>query len=102
MMCRWQFQVAIGDSAPKLFRFSTSRKTRDQFVTKPTPACLLIWRWAPAGMMAPAALASGEARAEPVRFFRFSPAYANTEGAALAEIITRNGTAAASDSQAGR
>jgi hypothetical protein len=38
-----------------------------------------------------------EARAEPVRFFRFSPAYANTEGAALAEIATRNGAAAASD-----
>jgi len=31
------------------------------------------------------------------RFFRFSPAYANTEGAALAEIATRNGVAAASD-----
>jgi TIR- and PNP-associating SLOG family len=38
-----------------------------------------------------------EARAEPARFFRFSPAYANTEGAALAEIATRNGAAAASD-----
>jgi hypothetical protein len=32
-----------------------------------------------------------------VRFFRFSPAYANTEGAALAEIATRNGVAGASD-----
>ncbi|MGD0956172.1 MAG: hypothetical protein ABR953_05005 [Candidatus Acidiferrales bacterium] len=38
-----------------------------------------------------------EAKAEPVRFFRFSPAYANTEGAALAEIATRNGVAGASD-----
>ena len=38
-----------------------------------------------------------EARAEPARFFRFSPAYANTEGAALAEIATRNSAAAASD-----
>lgn len=38
-----------------------------------------------------------EARAEPARFFRFSPAYANAEGAALAEIATRNGAAAASD-----
>jgi TIR- and PNP-associating SLOG family len=38
-----------------------------------------------------------EARAEPARFFRFSPAYANTEGAALAEIATRNGAAAAPD-----
>jgi len=38
-----------------------------------------------------------EARAEPARFFRFSPAYANTEGAALAEIATRNGAAGASD-----
>ena len=38
-----------------------------------------------------------EARAEPTRFFRFSPAYANTEGAALAEIATRNGAAAAAD-----
>ncbi|MGO9436413.1 MAG: hypothetical protein ACLP00_19230 [Terracidiphilus sp.] len=38
-----------------------------------------------------------EARAEPARFFRFSPAYASTEGAVLAEIATRNGAAAASD-----
>ena len=38
-----------------------------------------------------------EARAEPASFFRFSPAYANTEGAALAEIATRNSVAAASD-----
>jgi hypothetical protein len=38
-----------------------------------------------------------EARAEPTRYFRFRPAYANTEGAALAEIATRNGVAAASD-----
>jgi hypothetical protein len=38
-----------------------------------------------------------EARAEPARFFRFSPAHANTEGAALAEIATRNGAASASD-----
>lgn len=38
-----------------------------------------------------------EARAEPVRFFRFSPAYANTEGAALAEIAMRNGAAPTSD-----
>jgi len=38
-----------------------------------------------------------EARTEPARFFRFSPAFANTEGAALAEIATRNGAAAATD-----
>jgi TIR- and PNP-associating SLOG family len=38
-----------------------------------------------------------EARTEPTRFFRFSPAFANTEGAALADIATRNGAAAASD-----
>jgi hypothetical protein len=38
-----------------------------------------------------------EARAEPTRFFSFSPAYANTEGAALAQIATRNGAVAASD-----
>ncbi len=38
-----------------------------------------------------------EARSEPARFFRFSPAFANTEGAALAQIATRNGAAAASD-----
>jgi hypothetical protein len=38
-----------------------------------------------------------EARAEPVRFFRFSAPGANTEGAALAQIATRNGAAAASD-----
>jgi hypothetical protein len=38
-----------------------------------------------------------EARTEPTRFFRFGPAYANTEGAALAEIATRNGAAVASD-----
>jgi hypothetical protein len=38
-----------------------------------------------------------EARTEPTRFFSFSPAYANTEGAALAQIATRNGAAAASD-----
>jgi hypothetical protein len=38
-----------------------------------------------------------EARAEPARFIRFSPAFASTEGAVLAEIATRNGAAAASD-----
>jgi len=38
-----------------------------------------------------------EARAEPVRFFRFSAAFAGTEGAALADIATRNGAALASD-----
>ena len=26
MMCRGQFQVAIGDSVPKLFRFGTAEK----------------------------------------------------------------------------
>lgn len=35
-----------------------------------------------------------EARAEPTRFFSFSSAYASTEGAALAQIATRNGAAA--------
>jgi hypothetical protein len=38
-----------------------------------------------------------EARAEPTRFFSFGPSYANTEGAALAQIATRNGDAAATD-----
>jgi TIR- and PNP-associating SLOG family len=38
-----------------------------------------------------------EARAEPTRFFHFGPAHAHREGAALAEIATRNGAAAASD-----
>ena len=38
-----------------------------------------------------------EARAEPARFFRFSSAYASSEGAALAEIAMRNGAAAAPD-----
>ncbi len=38
-----------------------------------------------------------EARAEPTRFFSFSSPYANTEGAALAQIATRNGAAASSD-----
>ena len=38
-----------------------------------------------------------EARTEPTRFFRFGPAYANTEGAALAALATRNGAAVASD-----
>jgi hypothetical protein len=38
-----------------------------------------------------------EARAEPTRFFSFSSAHANTEGAALALIATRNGAAAAAD-----
>lgn len=38
-----------------------------------------------------------EARAEPTRFFSFSPPHANTEGAALAQIATRNGAATASD-----
>jgi hypothetical protein len=38
-----------------------------------------------------------EARAEPARFFRFGLAFANTEGAALAEIATRNGASEASD-----
>jgi len=38
-----------------------------------------------------------EARTEPTRFFRFDPAFANTESAALAEIATRAGTAAPAD-----
>lgn len=38
-----------------------------------------------------------EARAEPVRFFRFSRRWTNTEGAALAQIATRNGAAAPSE-----
>lgn len=38
-----------------------------------------------------------EAKTEPSRFFQFSPAFANTEGAALAEIATRNGAATATD-----
>jgi hypothetical protein len=33
-----------------------------------------------------------EARSEPNRFFHFSPAFTNMEGAALADISTRNGT----------
>lgn len=33
-----------------------------------------------------------EARSEPNRFFQFSPSFANTEGAALADIATRNGS----------
>src|ERR1700680_4681600 len=36
-----------------------------------------------------------EARAEPARFIRFSPPWANMEGAALAQIATRNGALAA-------
>jgi hypothetical protein len=36
-----------------------------------------------------------EARAEPNRFVRFSPSFSGTEGAALAAIATRNGSAAA-------
>ena len=38
-----------------------------------------------------------EARAEPTRFFSFSSTYASTEGAALAQIATRNGAATAAD-----
>lgn len=40
---------------------------------------------------------SKEARSEPTRFFRFDPAFANTESAALAAIATRNGMAPAVD-----
>lgn len=40
---------------------------------------------------------SKEARSEPTRFFHFDPAYANTEGAALASIATRNGTVPPAD-----
>jgi hypothetical protein len=40
---------------------------------------------------------SKEARAEPGRFFRFDDAHANSEGAALAGIATRNGAVAASE-----
>ncbi len=35
---------------------------------------------------------SKEARSDPTRFFRFAPAFSNTEGAALARIATRDGT----------
>ena len=38
-----------------------------------------------------------EARTEPTRFFRFEPADASKEGAALAALATRNGAAVASD-----
>ncbi len=38
-----------------------------------------------------------ESRSEPTRFFRFGPDFANTEGATLAEIATRNGATATSD-----
>jgi TIR- and PNP-associating SLOG family len=38
-----------------------------------------------------------QARAEPNRFLRFGPAFAATEGAALAEIATRGGAVAATD-----
>jgi hypothetical protein len=40
---------------------------------------------------------SKEARSEPTRFFRFDPAFANTESAALAGIAARNGTAPAAE-----
>lgn len=40
---------------------------------------------------------STEARSDPARFFRFDPAFANTESAALAGIATRNGTVPAAD-----
>jgi len=40
---------------------------------------------------------SKEARSEPARFFHFQPSYANAEGAALAEIATRNGLVPAHD-----
>jgi len=40
---------------------------------------------------------SKEARSEPTRLFRFDAAYANTEGAALASIATRNGTVPPAD-----
>jgi len=40
---------------------------------------------------------SREARNQPTRFFRFDPAYANTEGAALAGIATRNGAVGPTD-----
>lgn len=40
---------------------------------------------------------SKEARSDPARFFRFDPAFSNTEGAALAGIATRNGTAPHAD-----
>jgi hypothetical protein len=40
---------------------------------------------------------SKEARSEPARFFHFQTSYANTEGAALAEIATRNGLVPAHD-----
>ena len=40
---------------------------------------------------------SKEARSDPDRFFRFCPTFTHTEGAALAEIATRNGATAASN-----
>src|SRR5262249_29943594 len=44
---------------------------------------------------------SKEARSYPARFFRFDPAFANTEGAALATIATRNTTVAPADISTG-
>jgi TIR- and PNP-associating SLOG family len=40
---------------------------------------------------------SKEARSDPTRFFRFEPAFAHTEGAALAGIASRSGTVAPAD-----
>lgn len=44
---------------------------------------------------------SKEARSDPARFFRFAPAFSNTEGAALATIATRDGTAPHADISTG-
>jgi hypothetical protein len=44
-----------------------------------------------------ALLLSKQARAEPSRFIRFGRSFTGTEGTALANIATRNGTAAATD-----
>ncbi len=44
---------------------------------------------------------SKEARSRPTRFFRFDPAFANEESAALAGIATRDGTASPTDISVG-
>jgi hypothetical protein len=85
MMCRWQFQVAIGDSAPKLFRLALAEKlvTNSSPNLDVVPLDLALGR--PAGMTAPAAPAPGEGgESGTCQILPFSPAYANTEGGAAA------------------
>ena len=93
-----QRQAVFGDALVILGGGTGVEHLADCIYRAESQWCLLIWRWAPAGMTAPAARCAWRRKRERnLPFLRFGSAYASTEGAALAEIATRNGSCGAPD-----